>query len=352
MKPASASTRGAAKGRTLALALLALAGAALVWFVAGTIRTATSGPATPAPATAANPAEGVPAGDRLDGILNAARDLLRTGEHAKADAVLAAAIEQYPREQVLLLARAELLAGAKRAEEAYALYARALEVGPREGEIEFAAGTVASMAGKHEAAAEHYRAAQVKMPRDHRPPLYLAQVQVRLRQTDAAKANLVLAGTINPEVAVTWGTLADLELAAGDSALALQHVRRARDLEPRVTLWRVIEARALKRDGRPEEAIQVLQGVDPAERFEPAVLTLMGECLGLLRRPGEAAAIYVAAAEHDAGNPRLALEAALWLERAGERARAAEWAQRAKLLGAQGADAALARLASESDASK
>jgi len=324
------------RGLALGAALIALA--AVGWFVVRSVST-DGGSATPPPVGPGSAQAGgggrTPSQvtTRVDAALNEALTLVRDGEGAKADAVLAQAISEFPEEQRLYLSRAEVLAAAKKPAEAYEMLEKALAIGPREGETEFAAGTVASMCGKPERAAEHFQAAQQKMTTDYRPSLFLAQVQVKLKQADAARANLVLAGKLNPDIAVVWGTLAELELAENRAALALQHVARAREMEPRVTVWRVIEARALKRDARPREALAVLLGVEEGERLRPPVLTLLLECYGLLNEPGEAAALCVRAAEADTGNAALARQAAEWLTRAGQTERAAEFAQRATLLG-------------------
>ncbi len=326
-----------AGSRGLALGAAVIALAAVGWFVVRSISDDADSAATPrGPEPAKAGGHGPPttaATTRIDAALNQALTLVRDGEGAKADAVLAQAISEFPEEQRLYLSRAEVLAAAKKPAEAYAMLERALAIGPREGEMEFAAGTVASMCGKPDRAAEHFLAAQQKMPADYRPSLFLAQVQVKLKQPEAARANLVLAGKLNPDIAVVWGTLAELELAENRAVLALQHVARAREMEPRVTVWRVIEARALKRDARPREALAVLLGVEEGERLRPPVLTLLLECYGLLNEPGEASALCVRAAEADTGNAALAKLAAEWLTRAGQPERAAEFAQRATLLG-------------------
>lgn len=353
------------RGGWVAGVLAAGVGVALVWWVASSVIDATrpggagATPVGPAAADAKPPQAPDPHrapapgdGARIDAVLNSAQALVRDGELSKADAVLTSAIGQYPTEPRLYLSRAELLVSQKQPGEAYSMYEKALAIGPREGPIEFDAGTVASMAGRLDRAVEHYQAAQRAMPRDHRPALYLAQVQLKLRRTEEAKANLVLAGTLNPDVAIIWGTLADVELAENKSGLALQHVAKARQLEPRVTLWRLLEARALKRDGRPEEALQTLIGVDDAEKRSGPVVTLMAECYGMLNRPKDAAVLLVDAAGAASEDGALALQAALWLERAGDLPKAGEWAQRAKLLGAPGAEEAAARLAAPSPGTK
>lgn len=331
--------RGSARTAALTVLVVAALGAALaMYYAVRGVRTPGNDAAPRGRATTGT----------IDGVLNSVRTLVRDGEVGKADAMLEEAIAANPTEQRLYVSRAEVMALRQNPAGAYSMYEKAIALGGQsDGELQFAAGTVASMAGRLDRAAEHFGAAQGLMRSDHRPSLYLAQVQIKQDQIEAAKANLVIAGKLNPDVAAVWGTLADLELRSNRTGLALQHVAKARGLEPRVTLWRLIEARALKREGKAEEALQTLIGVDEAERRQSTVLALMSECYGMLSRPGDAAELYVRAAEADTTNADLALQAAAWLERSGDKRRAATWADRAKMLGASGAEAILARVLGE-----
>jgi tetratricopeptide (TPR) repeat protein len=164
-------------------------------------------------------------------------------------------------------------------------------------------------------------------------PLYLALIQVKLEQIPEAKKNLLLAATLDPDQAVAWGTLADLWLRESSVDLCLQHIARARELQPEYTPWRLIEARALKRKGDARAALELLVPLDPSERRQEHVLRLIGECYGMLKRPADAAAAYADAATADPTNGGLAYETALWFERAGDTTHALEWADRARMLG-------------------
>ena len=283
----------------------------------------------------------------VDEILNAALVLKRDGEFAKAEVILKQAIVERPEEQRLYVEYAEVLGAQNRAEEAFALYEKALAIGPREAALEFAAGTTASMVGKLERAEEHYTAAQTMDQTDYRAPLFLAQIQLKLgspEKTDEAKKNLLIAAGLKPDLATPWGTLAEIALRENKPGIALQHISKARELEPRVTLWRVVQARALKRENKPEEALQILIGLDGAERREPGVMQTMAECYGMLDRPKDAAALYTAASDSNISNGTWAMEAALWLEKAGEKERAVVYATRAAGESVAGADELLARL--------
>lgn len=286
-----------------------------------------------------------PTPEAVDQIITAAGQLQQQGEANKAEAILTEAVRNYPDQQRLRLTLADFYVAQKRPAEAYAEKRLALELGPRDANIEFEAGTLASMLGKLSEAADHYDFAQQKDPTNPEIPLYLAQVQVKLNRIDAAKASLARAGRLTPERAVVWGTLAEISLRENNVPMALQHVAKARSLEPRSTGWRLIESRALRRDGRAEEALTLLLGLDAAEQRDLSVLRSMAECYGMLKRPNDAAAKFAAASDALPADPDLALEAALWAERTGDKSKAQEFARRAKDLGNTQADTVLSRLA-------
>lgn len=297
-------------------------------------------PGAPAAASPSNPADAA----KVDAIQNSVIELLRRGEPKQAEAVLRAAIAEHLTEQRLYVQLGDLLASQKRWQEAYATYEQALACGPGDADIEFAAGTAATGAGKFERAEEHYQASMTKRPTDFRGPLYLAQVQIKQEKLDQAAANLLLAAKLKPDAAIIWGSMAEIAYRQNKLTLAQQHAKKARELEPRVTLWRLIEARALKREGKPEEALQLLVGLDEAALREPGVDLLQAECYGLLNRPQDAAAVYLAELKIDPANPVATMQAAIWLEKAGDVAKAKELAQRAQFMGVPEAKAMLERL--------
>jgi predicted Zn-dependent protease len=321
------------------LIILVLAGGLIAILVAG-FQSGAWGP---------NPANGqgshkVPAHVAIRGALDSARHHLRQNEPGKAEAILRDAVAQYPEDQELRVAYGETLMQLRNFPEAYEQYVAALAIGPRTPEVEFAAGTLASTIGKTDRAVEHYSAAQAADPKNPAYPLYLAQVQLKLNQSDAARANLFLSARLDPENAVTWGTLADLAVRENNVNIALQHIAKARELQPGVATWRIIEARALKRKGDVEQALLVLGALTPAERREDPALRLMAECYGMLNRPGDAANAYADASDAAPTNGELAYETATWFARAGQTDKATVFALRARQNGNSQAAKLLERL--------
>jgi tetratricopeptide (TPR) repeat protein len=315
--------------------------AAIVALVGALVFILRSGPASTR-ADANKPRLALPS--KIDAILDSARTLSAEGDHAKSEAVLRESTAQYPDVQDLRLAYAQTLLELKKPHEAYEQYVAALSIGPRDPRVEFTAGTAASTIDRLDRALEHYSAAQSADPTNPDYPLYLGQVQAKTGQTDAAKASLLRAAKLDENRAVIWGTLADIALRENNAGLAAQHARRARTLEPANAIYRLIEARALNRLGRPEDALELLVAMPEADRRQPEILRLMGDCYGLLKRPGDAAALYASSSDADPVDSELAFRAGEWFERAGEPDRSREYLERAAKLGHEAAKAVLERL--------
>ncbi|HZW09279.1 MAG TPA: tetratricopeptide repeat protein [Phycisphaerales bacterium] len=280
-------------------------------------------------------------GATTEAILASADELVRRAEADRAEAVLRAAVAQHPEDQELRLALAGACVLQDKLPAAYEQYEAALALGPRTPEIEFTAGTVASTLDRLDRAEEHFSAAQAGDTSDPRFPLYLAQIQMKQGANDAARKNLLLATRLDETLAIAWGTLAEISLRESEPNVALQLVARARELEPAVAAWRVIEARALNRVRQPDRALAALGGIPEAERRQLPILRLVGECYGLLGRPAEAMSEFEAAAAQSPEDGDLLFDTAVWCERANEPDKARAYARRAADLGIRaGADMA------------
>lgn len=287
----------------------------------------------------------------LDAVLDTAERAMLDGESTKAAAVLEAAVSDWPEDRVLWLAlariRTRLPDGAPAAYEAYQT---ALRLGGAEGssaQDEFEAGTAASRAGLDEQAVEHYRSAEAIDPTDPRFPLYASQVLTRLHRSGEARAALFRATRLDEHLSIAWGSLAQLALTENRPGVALQYIAKAREQEPLVTAWRVIEARALNRLNRPAEAIAVIEGVSGGERLSTPVIRLFAQSAAMVGRPKDAAARYGEAVNAHPADGALVLEAAEWFERAGDMAEALRLARHASMLGQDRAAEMVHRLEDE-----
>jgi tetratricopeptide (TPR) repeat protein len=303
----------------------------------GTVRSAVVSPAVMGAPGAQGGAEGGVEGGAEGAsaspstILEAARKLIKEQRFDPARSILERGVEVHPADQSLRLALAQAWLGLKEPGKALEQYRSAIELGGKSvpASLHFEAGTVASAAGLTDEAEEHFGAAQMADPRDPKIPLYLAMVQLKRNEEDAAAASLVRAVALDPNLAEGWGTLGELHLKQGKTDLALQSIEKARRLSPTVSRWVLAEARARKRNGDGATAIKLLTGLNEPDASSLPVLRTLAECHGMLGEKDKAAAVLTAAADKKRSDAELQFEASVWLARSGDAARAREYAQRA-----------------------
>lgn len=291
--------------------------------------------------------------------LASASEYQRGGQYAEAAAILGKLAEQAPTDRAVRLAYAQALLGQKRYEQALPQFDAAIALSsstsavpgttgqqrdPVLAQLHFEAGTCANAAGLIDEASEHYQSAQTLDAGEPRYPLYLAMIQVRADQDAAAMASLVRAIKLNPDLAEAWGTMAELELKSNRLSLAQQHLDKAMKLQPEVSRWRIAEARILNRQGDPERAATILQALPPGELGSKSVMSLLAESFGMMRKPGDAGAMYERAYRNTPNDSELAYLAATWYQRAGQPGKARTHAQTASTLGHAGAKELLAGL--------
>ncbi len=280
----------------------------------------------------------------IERLLESVQVYVRSGERSKAHAILESAVGQYPDDQDLRLAYGQLLMQDERWGEAFVQYDAAALSGPITAEEHFAAGTFASAVNRYEDAARHYDMAQRADAANAVYPLYLAQMQLKLGLKSEATASLVRASVLDESNALIWGSMASISLSENKINMALQHIARARELEPDSRDWRLIEARAMKRSGRAEDAIGVLLGLGDALLTDDEALRTMSECHGMLGEPAESLALYEQAMAQRPALSMLVYEAAVWAERSDRPERALELAKRAVMMGHEHAGALVERL--------
>ena len=305
------------------VAVLALI-AALVWAVGSTPAGAEAEAVVPA---------GVDEARSIEAALEAAGVYLERDELGKAEAVLTSAVGEFAEDVPLRLSLAEVLLRQERIEEAYGQYEAALAIEPNAAAVQFQAGTIAAMLDRAERAAEHYSMARSLDATVAQYPLYLAVVQQELGLIGDAKENFLYALHLDGTDATAAAALAQIALDENDRELALSYARRAREIEPGQAAFVVLEARALRRMARAEEAIGLLLALPDEALYQVGVLTLASECLGLLRNFDDAAGLWADAADADTGSAEKAFQAALALERAGDVEKAKRYASRAGMLG-------------------
>lgn len=342
---AAPACRASAKSSLVVALSLLIAVGAILWLALGQ-----TGTPSPSAARSTPDTPRVPVGEAVETILDAVQKHVRAGRQEEARVILAEAVNTYPDQQPLRAAYADVLVALAHPAEAYDQYVAALTIGPRTASTEFAAGTMANLTGRPALALEHYAAAQTADPANPIYPLYLAQVQRKLNQTEEAKASLLRVVNMQPDNAIGWGTLADIYLGENKLDMAQQHITRARHIEPLVGAWRLVEARILKRQSKPDEALLVMDGLSDPEKRELHNARLIAECHAMRGEMERAVAVITQASDATPADADLALEAAIWLQRTDQLDRARDYARRAQMLGSDRAAEVLAGLADEKSA--
>jgi predicted Zn-dependent protease len=300
------------------------------------------------PPKPAEPAAKVLTPERLEEIVTAALGKAQSGEFGHAETLIENAIREYPKSQELYLALAQLKAG-RDPEGSYKVFAAAVAIGPATGPIQYGAGSAALGAGLLDRAGEHFAAAIGAEPRVAEFHVGLAEVFNRQGKIEDALAELTKASNLAPDKPGVWAVMADLSLKQNRPTVAIQYIKRARDLEPKRSAWRLVEARALNRMGKPQEAVDLLGALDEGERVQIPVVRLAAESFGLLNRPVDAAAWWIRAADAVPTRADVAYDAALSARKAGNLAEAKRLAERASVLGHADAKALTRELAAAPD---
>jgi tetratricopeptide (TPR) repeat protein len=284
----------------------------------------------------------------LDRLLRGARFFLRLGNTAMADGDVAAAVGHYRRaveaDPEDALAQYNLgfaLVGQGDEEAARVHFRRAIELDPAFRNAHFNLAASLARDQRWDEAAAHYRKALEIDPQDHEARLELAAALAGSGQVEGAVRELTAVLDTAPDFETAVKARASIQLgrlagAGGEAAEALEHFRRAVELDPgSITAHRVL-ARSLARHGRLEEAAAELGRVvelapdDLGARFGRAMALLLAGQDAVARRALEGdleaipaalplahalARLLAASADPEVRNGPRALELALTVHR-------------------------------------
>lgn len=321
-------------GALVSLALIVLAGRMLLteYMLSDAAEPVTHQTQDPAGVVEERPAQAP--SETVERVLESVQVYVSDEDFAPALTILKKAVANYPSDTDLRLALADLHMRVGDYKSAYEQYATVL-AGDRipDPSLQFTAGTLASEIGSQELAEEHFAAALSGDPDNAEYAIYLANVQLAMNKLDEAGASAAIAARLAPGRVEPWVTWAHAALRGNDAGLALQQVRKAREIRPDEIRWAVLEARALTRMGDAESAVATLGAFPASALTDPEAARVLASALGMLGRVEDGAQRVVAAAmEHD-DDASLAMDAAVWMERAGDRQLALRWARRAETLG-------------------
>lgn len=343
-RPSERDTQGASgAGRTLALlgfAVLLVGGGGVAVFVFG----GGGDQQQSTPVQLFESSEQVAA--NIQEALDTTRALLGNGENEKAMLILDEAIERYPRGDGLLVLRASIHAGGGDFVAGYEDMEAALAVSEPHPELSFTTGFYAQRAGLLDEALKNMLRAQELGPDSPKYPLYLAALRLERSEPGDAKADLLRVVQLDDGIVQAWGMLAQIALDENRLSVATGHIKRARELAPNTAAYRLLEARILKRDLKPETAAIVLLGIPESERLADVhIVNELGATYMLLGETEKAAELFAAASPIHPADADLAYQAARLLNEVGDTRRALRFADRAKFLGSEAGAALADRLA-------
>lgn len=336
----------------LALLLAVLAG--VVWAV---LKATTPPPPPPGNGMGSlrpdNPAVSMALGTESEAV-EAAQKYIVEGQFRNAIVILDRAVRRWPRSQALRLRMADARVHNDDLALAIEQLDEALRIGPPLAAIHAQLAEVANTLHRKSGEAEHmtlalrhYELAEKADPSRPEYPFFLSQVQLKANQTAKAQASLLRAIAADANYHMAYGVLAQIAFRDGQTEMAVQQVDRARALAPEFLPWRVLKARTLLRQNKPDEAALLLNGLPPDQRRQADVRDALVDALAMNQQWVQAASEVAQARAYEPGNAELAVkEAQLW-ERAGDRDSALGLARTAAALGSKAGAEMAARLLRE-----
>lgn len=240
--------------------------------------------------------------------------------------------------------------------EAHDHYMEAVRKAPGIPGLQQSAGEIAQLAGRRDAAMEHFKAAAELSPEDPAPPLYIAQLLVAGSSPGKARPWIDKVLVLVPGQPHALATRAVLEMDLGNASKAFEAIESARSALPSDLGIRIIEARLYRQDGDSERALELLLSLPQQQQADEGVageLALNWSAIGRHDRSAETWAFCFASMPDVHRSGRVALKVAeAWIEDR-QFEKAAVWIEQAELLGVPGEQAELVRvLAREAEESQ
>lgn len=216
--------------------------------------------------------------------------------------------------------------------EAAACAVRSIRADDRDdAKIAFAA-LLASGGGLHRDAARLFDQALAVAPANAG---YLMQATLSaLKEGDVARARMLVVRRREAASSDAWNDALDAEIAmgSGETGAAVEWAQRAVSADRDALEFRMILARALRRDARPADAARLLSALEPGERTKPALAEQFALALAESGDLAGAAKAWDLALAANPEDPYVRAETALAHRRAGDDARAAAEIDHLKLM--------------------
>ncbi|MBL1217859.1 MAG: hypothetical protein D8M59_10235 [Planctomycetes bacterium] len=267
----------------------------------------------------------------IEDALDAASQYMNTDHLPEAETILKALIAKYPDHPDVLRQMSGLHMLFARTVPACECFDHMLELHGGSAADYHHAGVLANMIGNLDLSRQRFETACRMNPSEPEHFKYLAMIEMKQYDYAAAKAHLVQAATMNDADEVIWGTLGEIAFLENHLDIGMQHTKKARALNPANLKWRLIEARILRRQNKPDEAITLLSALTKPDSVEQGVINEIALCWAMKGDPLHAAQIHIDYVNSNARNRRVdsPLAAARYLMQADDLGQARVWVQNA-----------------------
>jgi tetratricopeptide (TPR) repeat protein len=216
-------------------------------------------------------------------------------------------------------------------ERAAGAYGHAVELAPKNAGLHHSAAVIFDLAGRPEDALALYQRASDVEPSNTQYLLYLAQAFTRAEEYPKATAALVKLLQIDKDEPWAYACLAEIDLAEKRLDMAADHIRKARELNPDETSFRITESRILRRHGKPKDALELLLPLPEADQLTEAATFEIASGYAMLGDHEKAAQAWERCYRADPRNWRAACEAGEAFVRAKQFESAKAWLEIARL---------------------
>jgi len=234
-------------------------------------------------------------------------------------------VERYPRFAPAHLLLGQIYLHQGDMAQGYQSLDMSLRYDSQQPEVQQLAGSIAQSLGRHETASTHYANAVGLDPSNSKLRVFLAQSYINQNRFDEARMALLQALQINSNMHEAYFALSSLDARQGKLEQAIMQASRAIDLltpedkdstRESYVRW---QAKLLQRDNRPDDALQALEKLSPSQRRSPGVLEDMAISWQMIGKPANGAQLYEEALSYQPDAWPLALGAARWYLKAGDK---------------------------------
>lgn len=254
--------------------------------------------------------------EQIQAGLDAVAVYISTDRLGEAGEIIDALAEEYPQQPEVMHQLVEVKLLRHHTREAYEAAKKLTSLTPNDAEAHFNAGMIADDLDELDAAISHFRAASSVDTGNPKHPLYTAQIYIKKHDYRNAQIYLLQAVHLDESQHIAWGTLAEVELLQNQVELASQHIAKARQLGPDVFKWRLVEARILRRQNKPEDALLKLNALDETLRLHKETVKESALCWALMGQPDKAAELHILRLEREPDAWDAAIAAADYLLKA------------------------------------